>query len=210
MKIEVSVIMPSFLGEYEGCASDRENKFIRAVSSFLENSLFNKELIVIGDCCAKTEFVLNDYFHHELSTNKIKFFNFTKKQKLFSGALRSKGIELASGEYICYLDTDDIIGKGHLYSIYNQVKTQDLDWAYFNDFINSDLGLVTKKVELKKDTIGTSSIIHKKSNKLNWNKCDGYGHDYLFIEKLIKWSEKKDKIYGGTYIICHIPNQIDK
>jgi len=210
MKIEVSVIMPSFLGEYEGCASDRENKFIRAVHSFLENSLFEKELIVVGDCCDKTKELLNDYFHHELSINKIKFFNFKKKQKLFSGALRSKGIELASGEYICYLDTDDIIGKGHLYSIYNQVKTQDLDWAYFNDFINSDLGLVTKKVELKKDTIGTSSIIHKKSNKLNWNKCDGYGHDYLFIEKLIKWSEKKDKIYGGTYIICHIPNQIDK
>ena len=40
-KIKVSVIMPSFLGEYEGCASDRENKFIRAVHSFLENSLDN-------------------------------------------------------------------------------------------------------------------------------------------------------------------------
>ena len=39
MKIELSVVMPSYLGEYEGCASDRENKFIRSVHSFLENSL---------------------------------------------------------------------------------------------------------------------------------------------------------------------------
>jgi glycosyltransferase involved in cell wall biosynthesis len=208
--MKLSVIMPSFLGEYEGCASDRENKFIRAVHSFLENSFYDKELIVVGDCCDKTEEVLKDYFKHELQIGIIKFFQFSKKQKLFSGTLRSKGIELASGEYISYLDTDDLLGKGHLLSIYNQVKSQDLDWAYFNDFINSDAGLITKRVELKKDSIGTSSIIHKKSKNLNWDKCDGYGHDYKFIERLIKWSDKKDKIYGGTYIICHIPNQIDR
>jgi glycosyltransferase involved in cell wall biosynthesis len=208
--MKLSVIMPSYLGEYEGCASDRENKFIRAVHSFLENSLDDKELIVVGDCCQITNEVLNDYFHHELSIEKIRFFNFNKKQKLFSGSLRSKGIELALGEYICYLDTDDILGKGHLLSIYNQVKTQNLDWAYFNDYINSDGGLITKKVELKKDSIGTSSIIHRKHKHINWDKCDGYGHDYIFIERLIKWSEKRDKIYGGTYIICHIPNQVDR
>jgi len=208
--MKLSVIMPSYLGEYEGCASDRENKFIRAVHSFLENSLDDKELIVVGDCCQITNELLNDYFHYELSIEKIRFFNFNKKQKLFSGSLRSKGIELALGEYICYLDTDDILGKGHLLSIYNQVKTQNLDWAYFNDYINSDAGLITKKVELKKDSIGTSSIIHRKHKHINWDKCDGYGHDYLFIERLIKWSEKRDKIYGGTYIICHIPNQVDR
>jgi glycosyltransferase involved in cell wall biosynthesis len=210
MKVDLSVIMPSFLGEYDGCASDRENKFIRAVYSFLENSLYDKELIVVGDNCSITENVLNEYFKHELNIGRIKFYQFSKKQKLFSGSLRSKGIELALGDYISYLDTDDILGKGHLLSIYNQVKSQDLDWAYFNDFINSEAGLITKKVELKKDSIGTSSIIHRKDKKINWDKCDGYGHDFKFIERLIKWSNNKDKIYGGTYIICHIPNQIDR
>lgn len=210
MKIGLSVVMPSFLGEYDGCASDRENKFIRAVHSFLENSLEEKELIIIGDNCEITENVLNDYFKHELNIGRIKFYQFSKKQKLFSGSLRSKGIELASGDYISYLDTDDILGKGHLLSIYNQVKSQDLDWAYFNDFINSEAGLITKKVDLQKDSIGTSSIIHRRNKKINWDKCDGYGHDFKFIERLIKWSSKKDKIYGGTYIICHIPNQIDR
>jgi glycosyltransferase involved in cell wall biosynthesis len=210
MKIDLSVIMPSFLGEYDGCASDREDKFIRAVHSFLENSLYDKELIVVGDNCSITENVLNEYFKHELNIGRIKFHQFKKKQKLFSGSLRSKGIELASGDYISYLDTDDILGKGHLFSIYNQVKSNDLDWAYFNDFINSEAGLIKKNVELKKDSIGTSSIIHRKEKKINWDKCDGYGHDFKFIERLIKWSNKNEKIYGGTYIICHIPNQLDR
>ena len=208
--MKVSVIMPSFLGYYDGCASDRENKFIRAVHSFLENSLYEKELIIVGDNCPITESVLNDYFKHEINIGKIKFHQFSKKQKLFSGSLRSKGIELASGEYICYLDTDDILGKGHLLSIYNQVSSQNLDWAYYNDFVNSDAGLITKKVDLQKDSIGTSSIIHRKDKKINWDKCDGYGHDFKFIQRLISWSNNKDKIYGGTYIICHIPNQLDR
>lgn len=209
MKIALSVIMPSFLGEYDGCASDRENKFIRAVHSFLENSLEEKELIIIGDNCEITERLIKEHFKNERNDGKIIFHQFRKKQKLFSGSLRSKGIELASGEYICYLDSDDLIGKNHLSSIYSQVKSQDLDWAYFNDYLNTDAGLITKKVDLEKDSIGTSSIIHKYNKRLNWDKCDGYGHDFKFIERLIKWSSKKDKIYGGTYIICHIPNQID-
>ena len=95
MKVVLSVIMPSFLGEYEGCASDRENKFIRAVHSFLENSLLEKELIVVGDNCEITENILNDYFKHEINIGRIKFYQFKNKQKLFSGSLRSKGIELA-------------------------------------------------------------------------------------------------------------------
>lgn len=210
MKIELSVVMPSFLGEYDGCASDRENKFVRAVHSFLENSLEEKELIIIGDNCLTTERLLFVHFSEQIEIGKIKFHQFRKKQKLFSGALRSKGIELASGEYISYLDTDDILGQNHLSVILNQVKSNNLDWAYFNDYLNTDAGLITKKVELKKDSIGTSSIIHRKNKRIDWDKCDGYGHDFKFIERLIKWSDKKDKIYGATYIICHIPNQIDR
>ena len=210
MKIELSVVMPSFLGEYDGCASDRENKFVRAVHSFLENSLEEKELIIIGDNCSTTERLLFVHFSEQIESGKIKFHQFRKKQKLFSGALRSKGIELASGEYISYLDTDDILGQNHLSVILNQVKSNNLDWAYFNDYLNTDAGLITKKVELKKDSIGTSSIIHRKNKRIDWDKCDGYGHDFKFIERLIKWSDKKDKIYGATYIICHIPNQIDR
>ena len=72
MKIELSVVMPSFLGEYDGCASDRENKFVRAVHSFLENSLEEKELIIIGDNCSTTERLLFVHFSEQIESGKIK------------------------------------------------------------------------------------------------------------------------------------------
>ena len=37
--MKISVIMPVYLGEYEGCATNREDKFIRAIHSFLQNKL---------------------------------------------------------------------------------------------------------------------------------------------------------------------------
>lgn len=202
--------MASFLGEYEGCASDRENKFVRAVNSFLNNSYENKELVIIGDCCEQTESLLNDNFSEQLTNGMIKFFNFKKKQKLFSGTLRSKGIEISEGDYIMYLDSDDMYGNHHIRTICEQMRNQRYDWAFFNDFVYGDMGLVTKQVELEKGSIGTSSIIHKKSKNINWDKCDGYGHDYKFIERLINWSKNYSKLYGASYIICHIPNVLDK
>lgn len=207
--MRISVIMASFLGEYEGCASDRENKFVRAVHSFLSNKYENKELIIVGDYCNLTRQLLENNFSSEILSGLIKFYNFNKKQKLFSGDLRTKGIELATGDYIIYLDSDDMFGDAHISSIVNQVKVNKTDWGYYNDFIWSPTGLQTKYVNVEKNSIGTSSIYHKNVKGLNWKNCNGYGHDFMFIEKLLKWSKNYDKIYGTSYIICHIPNVID-
>lgn len=202
--------MPSFLGEYEGCAEDRDEKFIRAVNSFLGNDYKNSELIIVGDCCKKTESILKEVYAKELITEKIIFYNFPTKQKLFSGILRSRGLEYARGDIICYLDSDDMIGETHISSIAEQMDAEGLDWCFYNDFINTPKGLVTKEVTLAHGSIGTSSIAHLNNKLLTWDNCNGYGHDYLFVQNLENWSTNYEKIFGCSYIICHIPELIDK
>jgi glycosyltransferase involved in cell wall biosynthesis len=207
---KVSVVMPVYLGHYKGCAEDREEKFVRAINSFLNNDYENKELIIIGDCCLQSENILKDKFHNELISHKIKFYNMPKKQKLFSGKLRTIGLDLCEGKYIMYLDSDDMFGDKHISNVYSQLEFNQLHWCYYNDFLLPDgAKLIKKEVELEHGSIGTSSIAHINTKRLNWRWCNGYGHDWKFVKKLIRFSNNYEKIYGATYIICHIPDNMD-
>jgi glycosyltransferase involved in cell wall biosynthesis len=188
--MKISVIMPVYLGEYEGCATNREDKFIRAIHSFLQNKLTDAELIIVSDDCLIAKNIVNDKFLTEISAKRIKYIHTTPKSKLFSGELRSVGIKNANGKYICYLDSDDIIGDKHLDTIVSQIEAEKLDWAYYNDYVYTTNGFVTKTVFVQHESIGTSSIIHKNNKKLDWKGCNGYGHDWLFVQKLQKWSSK--------------------
>lgn len=207
--MKVSVIMPVYLGEYEGCATDRENKFIRAINSFLTSTLLDSELIIVSDNCFIAQQIVKVKYFKELDSKRIKYIHLNKKSKLFSGELRTNGIQNSSGKYICYLDSDDIISEKHLDTIYSQIDSLNLDWAYYNDYFYTIDGFVTKSVLVQHQSIGTSSIIHKKDKNITWKDCNGYGHDWLFVQKLINYSKNYDKIYGAGYFICHIPNQIE-
>lgn len=211
MSKNISVIMPVYLGEYEGCASDREMKFKRAINSVLKSSYKNLELIIIGDCCEISEKIVSEMIEQQNEEEKgtIRFFNFKEKQPLFSGSLRSKGIDLATGDIIVYIDSDDMYSEKHIEMIVSQMKSEKLDWCYFNDFINTGKGLSVREVELEHGLAGTSCIAHKRENCPNWDGCDEYGHDWKFIQKLFDWSNNFDKIYGTGYVVCHIPEMTD-
>lgn len=215
--MKISVIMPCYLGEYEGCANDRENKLIRAIHSFNTQTHKDRELIIVSDGCDDTVRIANQFnINNDIKIIKLK------KQPLFSGKVRAKGVSNAMGEIICYLDSDDVIGVNHLATINKSFENNtQLDWVYYNDYIFKGDGhrRLVKIVELEHGSIGTSSIAHKNfefnsnifSRRIpSWKGCNGYGHDWIFIQKLIKSKSNCEKIYGCDYNICHIPNIIDK
>jgi glycosyltransferase involved in cell wall biosynthesis len=202
----VSVIMPVFLGEYEGCATDRESKFSRAVECFLNNKYNNKELVIVSDACDISEKIYNEKYK---KYDCIVFHKMPDKQPLFSGILRSKGLELASGQLIMYLDSDDIIGMNHINSVVCGMEDFRYDWCYYNDYIKTDNSTHRRSVILEHGSIGTSSIAHMKQLNLDWSGCDGYGHDWMFVKKLMKSTGNYGKVFGTEYFVCHIPNTTD-
>lgn len=191
--MKISVIMASYLGEYPGGASDREDKFIRAVDSFRRQDYPDKELIVVSDGCQKTIDLCNRF--------KIQLFSLPK-QPLFSGEVRNFGIKYAKGKIITYLDTDDYYEQGHLTSIVKGFK--DNDWVYWDDYVlTNDFTKHKRNTELRFAKIGTSCIAHKK-NDVKW--ADGYGHDWKFIGEL---TGKSEKIETAGYVVCHINKLCD-
>jgi glycosyltransferase involved in cell wall biosynthesis len=156
MEVFFSVIMPVYLGDYEGAAKGRAEKFKRAVKSFLANIYNESELIIVSDGCDESENIYNTLFS---KYKQIKFYKIPK-QPLFSGNVRQYGLQKSTGKYIAYLDSDDVIGDWHLYKIHQGLKRFNYpEWVYFDDFIVYSLSnIYRKKVSLNHGSIGTSSI----------------------------------------------------
>lgn len=204
----VSVIMPSFLGHYPDRAKDAEKKFVRAVNSFLKNDHALKQLVIVSDGCEITNRICREKKwdrHVEIYLYEID------KQPLFSGEVRSRGLDVAEGAIIAYLDADDYILPNHLSNICSKIDELGLDWCYFNDRILTGPGQSQlRNAALFKGSCGTSNIAHVNNLPgLTWRGCDGYGHDFDFIQRLQQVSNRYDKIYGCGYIVGHIPKITD-
>ena len=183
----ISVVMPSYLGDYPNAASNREQKLPRAIESFLAQEI--GELIVVADGCLKTAEIACKY--------PVKLISIDK-QPHFSGAPRNIGIDNAKYDYITYLDNDDLYGPNHLNCI---VDNFDTDWLYWNDHVDGKI----RPVWLKFGHIGTSAIAHKKSLGCKWG--EGYGHDWQFIQQLSNFPSKR---IASNYHVMHIPGVIDQ
>ena len=91
----VSIIMPTY-----NCA-----KFIKCtIDSIIRQSYNNWELIIVDDCSQDdTEQVVKSY---SIKDNRIKYFRFDVNQG--AAKARTKAMKLAQGNYIAFLDSDDI------------------------------------------------------------------------------------------------------
>jgi glycosyltransferase involved in cell wall biosynthesis len=195
--------MASYLGEYPGCAKDREVKFRRAVDSFLANTYPDKFLVIVSDGCKRTvEICVEEY---ALKTNIICIQ--TNKQVPFSGRVRNIAIEYVKGEgdpedIICYLDTDDRFGENHLKKIVDNFG--DNDYVVYNTHRVTPSGWIISTVAMQSAHIGTSSFAHKVKLDAHWT--DGYGHDWRIIELLMSKGYKYTVIPMPEYYIHHVPN----
>jgi glycosyltransferase involved in cell wall biosynthesis len=90
---KVTVIIPVF---------NRFNVADRAIMSVINQTYLNWELYVIDDYSSE-----NYILPHicEIATQKIKLFR--NEKNLGPGLSRQKGLDLALGEFICFLDSDD-------------------------------------------------------------------------------------------------------
>lgn len=194
--------MPVYLGQYYNCASDRGNKFRRAIDSFLCQTYTDAELIIVSDGCEDSETIMELNYN---GIDNVKFFRI-EKQKLFAGYTRNFGISMSSGKWICYLDSDDKFGMNHLNMIAYQLD-DNFEWFYYDDFlVRSEKLTKRRSVVPKAGRIGTSSIVHKRELVINWT--DGYNHDYQLVKQLMAFRGKKLE-QVPEYFVCHMPNVTD-
>lgn len=244
LKPKISIIMQSYLGEYNGSREDSIKKFNRAVESFKNQIYKNCELIIVADGCMLT---FNTYMAKYLNEPNIKiayvdkkgvgkmYDNVTEDKKFYRGLPRQIGLEMATGEIVTYMDSDDyLLPKFTLgiLSSYNMKPEADwfinrswydnieADWekeTVFDSFDRSGAirieGLPSKwaATSLKNNLIVLSPwlLTHKRNVNIKWRDTVGHSEDVDFNTRL-RMDYKNGFVYAiPVYVRCHYTGQWD-
>lgn len=197
--MKFSIILPSRLIPYRGCASYLDQKIIRSVESVLWQNYKDFELIVIADGCEKTKQIIQKF-----TDNRIVLLECEHKG-IFNNLPRNTGIEAAKGEYIIYIDADDYWGEDHLKIIERNLKSYD--WVWYNDIIFNGEWIERACNVKSMGGCGTSNVCHKRSLNLRWGR-PGYAHDFHFLQLLLRFPNNT-KIETPEYFVCHAPGLWD-
>lgn len=112
---KISVIIPTY---------NREHTILNSVKSVLNQTYQNFEIIVVDDGSSDNTIDLLK----KLNSDKIKVIvNETNKGAPYS---RNRGIDLATGEYIAFQDSDDIWFENKLEVCLKAIKEHDADFVF--------------------------------------------------------------------------------
>lgn len=196
--------MQSYLGRYEMRPDDLGSLLIRAVKSFLEQTHPDKELIIVSDGCNETNDIIEEEFRRQMDSKEIILLKLPRLGP-FCGKVRQEGVNIATGEVVCGLDSDDYFKPGHLSSIASGF-TPDVDWVFFNSWIvPNDI----KGVDHLFQTDGTiermnlSNIAWRRSLPVTWEGCNTRQDNKFFIPQLLALPNRK-KIYGTGYVVTNV------
>lgn len=158
---KVSVIVPAYNVE----------KYIdRCIESLLKQTLDDIEFIIINDGSTdNTLKKINKY----LPNDKIRLYD---RSNHGIGSTRNYGLNLAHGEYIGFVDSDDYIEPDMFEKLYNKVKQDDLDMAvcdYYKNFEETNKSVIdiisdmdVRKIYNLKD----NPYLFNQINLSPWNK----------------------------------------
>lgn len=146
-KIDVSIIMPVY---------NSEKYLKKAIDSVYNTKLKNFEFIIIDDC--STDNSLSIIKKYKKKYNNIIIIE--NKKNLGAGSSKNKGLSVAKGEYIGFIDSDDYVGQNYFYNAYKLAKKNN------SELVVSDIVIKTDTEE-KYNSVVDYSIIKNASNSLS-------------------------------------------
>lgn len=166
MSVLISIIVPVY---------NTEKYLTECMNALLNQTYENIEILLVDDgsknACAK----MCDSFASE----RVKVFH---QKNAGVSAARNKGIDEASGEYICFVDSDDVVDKNFCQYMMKALDTEKVDVAackydVFVETYSKEVGFVGTKRILRNE---------KWSNVLNGeSSIEGYLWNKIYSKKII-------------------------
>ena len=144
-KDKITVIIPVY---------NVENYLERCLKSILYNTYTNLEIICVNDGSTdNTQKVIDSY-----AANYNWILAIQQKNEGQSEA-RNRGIDLAKGKYIVFVDSDDYVAKDYLCRLKKEIKTQDMVCCGAYQVSEDEQQLLNKEISLQLDLSGKNVIM---------------------------------------------------
>ena len=150
----ISVIIPMY---------NAEKYIAECLESILIQTLQDFEVIVVNDCSTDSCRQIAESYLEKFS-GRLKIYDNEKNSG--AGAARNHGLRRASGEYIYFMDADDLILTDGLERLYRIAKTFDVDFVNLTkSYEMSDDGKSLSPVHLRLTRLINEPILE---NNLEW------------------------------------------
>jgi len=157
---KISIIVPVY---------NRAKYITRCLDSILNQSLRDIEILVFDDCSTDNSVEIIQQY---LGTNNQLIF-IQNKKNIGLGNIRNKGVELAQGKYIMFVDSDDWIASEACEILYEVAENNSLEILIGNRILtNGEEMKISTEVLNKNPTIydGHAYLINNKLNENVWDK----------------------------------------
>ncbi len=153
----VSIIMPIY---------NSEKHLKEALDSVFSQSYKNIEAVLVDDCSNDNSAIIIA----EMQKNHPEIKYFLQEKNMGAGAARNKALELADGQYVAFLDSDDIWESNKISEQIALMKNKKSPFSYTAiEMINEKGNLIKSKRNIKEEcdykyllhntVIATSSVV---------------------------------------------------
>lgn len=210
----ISIIVPVY---------NAEKYLKRCLDSILKQTYHNFEVIVIND--GSTDNSLRMALKYEEKDSRIRVID--KKNEGVSKT-RNRGLDEVSGEYLCFIDSDDYVENTFLEKLYVSIveNSSDLSVCLFknvysveNDAVNTDVGIKNlRTIDISEYLRAMSEKIYSvyygalwnkmykteivNSNNIRFDDLVDIGEDLIFNMKYIQFVHRISLINDYNYYYC--------
>lgn len=122
----------------------------RCIESIIGQGLENYELIIVDDCSTDHSYQILKEWERKISQIKL----FQNEKNMGAGFTKNRGMNLCTGKYICFVDSDDWIKEDSLKKLLEMAEELNCDAIYY--------GEESRKEERTEDDDATQKLTIKK------------------------------------------------
>ncbi len=143
----VSVIMPIY---------NAEKYLVQTLDSIFSQNYKNIEIVLVDDCSKdrSTEIILEQIKTHP------EIVYYIQEKNMGAGAARNKALELAKGQYVAFLDSDDIWMPNKISRQVALMETKKTPFSYTAIEMMDEHGETIKKKRNIKETCNYKYLLH--------------------------------------------------